>query len=510
MQTTPGKVYLVGAGPGDPGLITVKGKRCLEQAQVVVYDRLMDPSLLQLAPESAQLVFVGKERGRQAMTQDEINRFLVDRATEGKTVVRLKGGDPFVFGRGGEEALALAGQGIPFEVVPGITSSIAAATYAGIPVTHRGIATTFTVVSGSEDPSKPDSSVPWEVLAKNGGTLVVLMGLAALGSITETLGQYGMPWGTPAALVNWGTWAKQTTVTGNLENIVEKGKKAGLKPPVVAIFGGVVALREKIAWFDRRPLFGKKVLVTRSRTQASRLVGLLEDLGAEPIELPAIQVETLDDYAELDGALARLPTFKWVFFASTNAVESVFQRLEKQGQDSRAFGGTLIGAIGPATASALANRGLRADFVPSRSISEAVVDELATLKWSGEWSGAPVLLPSADIGRDALANGLAAMGAPVERVVAYRTTSSQGMADRAQEAMKSGIDAVTFTSSSTVRNLVDMLNGGKASLQSIPLICIGPTTAATAQELGLKVDLVAQEHTVEGLVSAVVDYFASV
>jgi uroporphyrinogen III methyltransferase/synthase len=509
VQTAPGKVYLVGAGPGDPGLITVKGKRCLEEAQVVVYDRLMDPSLLRSAPESAQLVFVGKERGRQAMTQDEINQYLVDRAFEGKTVVRLKGGDPFVFGRGGEEALALAENDIPFEVIPGITSSIAAAAYAGIPITHRGIATTFTVVSGSEDPTKPDSSVPWDVLAKNGGTLVVLMGLAALGSIVETLGRNGMPLDTPAALVNWGTWAKQTTVTGNLENIVDKGKKAGLKPPVVAIFGGVVELREKISWFDRRPLFGKKVLVTRSRTQASRLVGLLKDLGAEPIELPSIQVEPLEDYTALDGALTRLPEFGWVIFASANAVESVFQRLEKQGRDSRAFAGTNIGAIGPATAAALATRGLKADFVPERSISESVVEELSKLEWSGDWNGTGVLLPSADIGRDALAKGLASLGANVERVTAYRTTPSLGMADRAQEAFESGIDAVTFTSSSTVQNLVDMLNGNKSLLQNLPLICIGPTTAATAKDLGLKVDLVAQEHTVEGLVSAVVEHFTA-
>jgi uroporphyrinogen III methyltransferase/synthase len=505
VQPTLGKVYLVGAGPGDPGLITVKGKRCLEEAQAVVYDRLMDPSLLRSAPESAQLVFVGKERGRQAITQDEINRFLVDRASKGQTVVRLKGGDPFVFGRGGEEALALAEHGIPFEVVPGITSPIAAAAYAGIPITHRGIATTFTVVSGSEDPSKPGSSVPWDVLAKNGGTLVVLMGLAALGSIVDTLGRNGMALDTPAALVNWGTWAKQTTVTGSLENIVEKGKKAGLKPPVVAIFGGVVELREKISWFDRRPLFGKRVLITRSRTQASRLVGLLEDLGAEPIELPAIHVEPLEDYTELDGALTRLPEFGWVIFASTNAVESVFHRLEMQGRDSRAFAGTRIGAIGPATSAALANQGLRADFVPTRSISETVVKELSSM----DGSGTAVLLPSADIGRDALAQGLASMGAQVERITAYKTTPSQGMADKAHEAFESGIDAVTFTSSSTVRNLVAMLNGNKSLLQDLPLICIGPTTAATATELGLKIDLVAQEHTVEGLVGAVVEYFAA-
>ena len=494
----------MGAGPGDPGLITVKGKRCLGKAQVVVYDRLMDPALLQAAPPSAELVFVGKERGRQALSQDEINQLLVDRAGAGKVVVRLKGGDPFVFGRGGEEALALAESGLPFEVVPGVTSAVAAAAYAGIPVTHRGIATTFTVVSGSEDPAKPQSSVPWDALAKNGGTLVVMMGLAALGSITETLARNGMSVDTPAALVQWGTWSKQTTVTGRLEDIVKKGEKAGLQPPVVAVFGPVVALREKIGWFDRRPLSGKRVLITRSRTQASRLVEMLEDLGAQAVELPAIQVEPLEDNTELDAALTRLGAYSWIIFSSTNAVDSVFQRLEAGSRDARAFGGVEIGAIGPATAHSLSQRGLRADFVPARSTSEAVLDELS----KREWKDIRVLLPSADIGRDALAKGLAALGAKVERVTAYRTTAAQGIGERAKIELDAGIDAVTFTSSSTVTNLVAMLNGNKSLLERCPIICIGPATAATAKELGLRVDAVAREHTVEGLVTALVDYFA--
>lgn len=503
MQNNSGIVYLVGAGPGDPGLITVKGKRCLEKAQVVVYDRLLDPSLLQAAPASAELVFVGKERGRQAMTQDEINRLLVARATAGRVVVRLKGGDPFVFGRGGEEALALAESGLPFEVVPGVTSAVAAAAYAGIPVTHRGLATTFNVVSGSEDPAKPQSSVRWDFLAKNGGTLVVMMGLAALGSITKTLSNNGMAADTPAALVQWGTWGKQATVTGCLEDIVKKGEIAGLQPPVVAIFGPVVRLREKIAWFDRRPLSGKRVLITRSRTQASRLVELLEHQGAQPVELPAIQVEPLEDYTTLDGALARLNEYRWIIFTSTNAVDSVFQRLEAAGRDARDFGGVQIGAIGPATAQSLAQRGLKADFVPARSTSEAVLDELS----NRDWKDITVLLPTADIGRDSLAKGLAGMGAQVQQVTAYRTSPAQGMADRAIEELEAGVDAVTFTSSSTVTNLLAMLNGQKTLLERPPVICIGPTTAATAKELGLRVDAVAQEHTVEGLVTALVDYF---
>ncbi len=506
MSEKSGIVYIVGAGPGDPGLITVKGKRCLEKAQVVVYDRLLDPSLLQAAPAAAELVFVGKERGRQAMTQDEINRLLVDRASAGRVVVRLKGGDPFVFGRGGEEALALAQNGLAFEVVPGITSAVAAAAYAGIPVTHRGLATTFTVVSGSEDPAKGRSSVRWDVLAKNGGTLIVMMGLAALGSITNTLRENGMAGDTPAALIQWGTWSKQTTVTGCLEDIVEKGETAGLQPPVAAVFGPVVGLREKIGWFDRRPLSGKRVLITRSRTQASRLVELLEDQGAQPVELPTIRVEPLEDNTELDAALAQLDRWdqcRWMIFSSTNAVDSVFQRLEATQRDARAFSGVTVGAIGPATARSLAQRGIQADFIPARSTSEAVLDELSKL----DWKDVPVLLPAADIGREALADGLAAMGARVQRVTAYRTVPAQGMGDLAIAELEAGVDAVTFTSSSTVTNLVSMLNGHRSLLERPPVICIGPTTAATAKGLGLRVDLVAQEHTVEGLVTALVDYF---
>ena len=390
----PGKVFLVGAGPGDPGLITVKGLRCLQQADVVVYDRLMDPALLQSASPAAELVFVGKERGRQALTQDEINDLLVEKAGRGKSVVRLKGGDPFVFGRGGEEAQVLARNSVEFEVVPGITSAIAAAAYAGIPVTQRRVATCFTVVSGSEDPTKPESSIPWDVLARTGGTLVVLMGWAALQSILETLQREGMAPDTPVALVQWGTWKKQKTVDGTLSDVVGRAKEAGLTPPVVAIIGPVAALRKEIRWFDRQPLFGRKVLITRSRTQASRLRELLEEQGAEPLELPSIEIATLEDYAELDTALAQyglLPLETpfgtiskfWTIFASTNAVEAVFDRIDAYGQDSRVFADSMVAAIGPATAAALAQRGIKPDFVPTTSVSEAVVKELSGREWYG-------------------------------------------------------------------------------------------------------------------------------
>ena len=514
MSNLPGKVFLVGAGPGDPGLITVKGLRCLQQADVVVYDRLMDPALLQSASPEAELVFVGKERGRQALTQDEINDLLVRKSSAGKAVVRLKGGDPFVFGRGGEEAQVLARNSTPFEVVPGITSAIAAAAYAGIPVTQRRLATCFTVVSGSEDPSKPESSIPWDVLARTGGTLVVLMGWAALQSILKTLQQEGMAPETPVALVQWGTWTKQQTVDGTLEDVVARAKDAGLTPPVVAVIGPVAGLRKELRWFDRRPLFGKKVLITRSRTQTSRLRTLLEERGADSLELPSIEIAPLEDNSELDRTLAQyglLPLETpfgtiskfWTVFSSTNAVDAVFARLDNYGQDSRVFADSTIAAIGPATAEALARRGIRADFLPTTSVSEAVVAQLS----DREWYGVPVLLPGADIGRDVLARGLGDLGARIERVTAYRTVTPEDAAPNARQLLAGGVDVVTFTSSSTVRNLLNILGDDKSLLETSLIACIGPVTAGTARELGLQVDLEAAEHTVEGLVEALVSHY---
>lgn len=500
-----GRVYLVGAGPGDPGLITVKGMQALEQAQVVVYDRLVDPVLLNAVPEDAERIFVGKARGRQQLTQPEINQLLVDKASQGFTVVRLKGGDPFVFGRGGEEALELKANGLPFEIVPGVTSAIAGPAYAGIPLTHRGISTTFTVVSGSEDPSKPESTIPWKVLAKNGGTLVVLMGWASLEKILATLQQEGLPSTTPAALVQWGTWSEQQTVTGNIDNILVKGQEARLTPPVITVIGEVVNLREELAWFDKRTLFGKRVLVTRSRSQASRLCTLLEQAGANPVELPTIQIGPLEDFSEMDATLKNLADYQWVIFASANAVGSVFERLELQGKDARTLAGTTVGAIGPATAQALSRRGINADFVPSRPVSEAVLKELS----GRDWQGISVLLPSADIGRDELEKGLTEMGAKVNRLAAYRNVPVEGVSGLAKKAFLDGVDIVTFTSSSTVRNLVEMLDGDRTALEASFIACIGPVTSGTARELGLRVDLEATEHTVEGLVDALISHFAS-
>ena len=501
-----GKVYLVGAGPGDPGLLTRKGARVMGLADVVIYDRLLDPSLLQLAP-NAEAVFVGKERGRQALRQSEINDLLVAEGLAGKIVVRLKGGDPFVFGRGGEEAQALSSAGVHFEVVPGVTSAIAAAAYAGIPVTHRGISTSVTIVTGSEDPAKGETSTDWAALARTGGTLVALMGWATLPGIVETLIANGMESDTPVALVQWGTWSRQRTVTGKLGDIVEQGTQSGIGAPVIVVIGEVAALRQEVAWFDQRPLWGKRVLVTRSRTQGSRLIELLSELGAEPVELPSIEIGPLDDYSELDQALRETAgdPNRWVIFTSVNAVEYVWQRLRALGMDARYFAGATVGSIGPATARALRDLGIEPDFIPKRSVSEEVIAELSGL----DWRNTQVLLPGSAISRDALATGLASMDAGVRRIPAYANTRPNGIEERAREAFQRGIDVVTFTSSSTVRNLLDILGNDRCLLDNSLIACIGPITAATAEELGLTVDILATEHNVEGLAEALVTNFVA-
>ncbi len=500
-----GKVYLVGAGPGDPGLITVKGLRYLQKAEVVVYDRLVDKRLLDKAPKEAQLVFVGKSPGQRGMEQEEINRTLVDNSLAGRTVVRLKGGDPFVFGRGGEEALALAKAGVPFEIVPGITSAIAAPAYAGIPLTHRQIASSFTVVSGNEDPSKDESNIRWDILARSGGTLVVLMGWGTLDDIAQILVKEGMAASTPVALVRWGTEPYQRTVTGTLEDIVQKGTEAGLSPPVVAIIGPVVELRNQIRWYDNKPLFGKRILVTRSRSQASVLSELLAQEGAEPVEIPTIEITPPDDWSCVDSAIKSLHTYNWVIFSSANGVESFFRRVEALGRDSRAFAKSKVGAIGPATAEALSRRGINADFVPTKYVAEAVVEGME----AQNVGGARVLLPRGDIGRDELPKGLTRLEAQVTEVTVYRSLAPQDSRDKAKGLLENdGVDLITFTSSSTVENLLNLLDGDRSLLGGAKVACIGPITAMTAQDVGLSVDIVAQEYTIPGLVHALKEHFA--
>ncbi len=498
-----GKVYLVGAGPGDPGLLTVKGMRSIQSADVVVYDRLVDKRLLGYARPDAALIDVGKIPGEGGSTQANINALLISEAEKGLRVVRLKGGDPFIFGRGGEEAEVLHSEGIPFEIVPGVTSAIAAPAYAGIPLTHRKLASLFTVVTGSESPGKDSSSIDWEQLARQEGTLVVLMGWESLASIADALVRYGKPADTPVALVRWGTRPDQQTLTGTLTNIVDKAKTAGLTSPVVTVIGEVVGLRETLRWFDNRPLFGKRVLITRTRSQAGVLSELLLERGAQSIELPTIEIQPLDDYERLDSALRNLFSYDWVIFTSVNAVQVVFDRLETLGLDSRAYHASRIGVIGPATASALREHGLVADFVPDTFVSEAIIDGL---RGQG-FNGGRVLLPRAETAREALNEGLCSMGATVDEIPVYRTITPENSASLVDDILSGGIDIATFTSSSTVTNLMHLLDGDVERLSDTTIACIGPITSATARELGLKVDIISSEHTITGLIEALETYF---
>ena len=498
-MSKPGTVYLVGAGPGDPGLITVKGLRCLEQADVVVYDRLSNPDLLRHARPDAEKVFMGKEPSTPGEFQQAINQTLVDAARAGKMVVRLKGGDPFVFGRGGEELLALRDAGIPFQVVPGVTSAVAVPGYAGIPITHRGAATAFTVVSGSEDPTKPETDLDWGALAATPGTLVVLMGWRRLPGIVESLLHHGRSADTPVAVVQWGTTSKQRTVSGTLADIVQRGNGASLTSPVVTVIGEVASLHDALRWFDTGPLFGKRVLVTRSRTQASSLARLLAEHGADAVELPTIEIAPLESYAELDAALGRLRDYQWLVLTSVNGVEAVFNRL-----NGRGIGAAKVAAIGPATASALTERGVTVDFMPETYTSEGIAQGFSRFPMAG----ARVLLTRADIAPETLPQALTSLGAEVEQVTAYRTLLPTGVGDEARRLLSSGtMDVATFTSSSTVRNLVALLDGDTSLLKGMTIASIGPVTSQTAVELGLNVDVEAGEHTVAGLVQSLVDHF---
>ena len=493
-----GKVYLVGAGPGDPRLITVRGQGLVETADVIVHDRLVAQRILKCARPDAEVIDAGKTPGSERNSQRELNALLVSKASAGKTVVRLKGGDPFVFGRGGEEALELASAGIPYEVVPGVSSAMAAPAYAGIPVTHRGMASLVTFVTGSEDPDKPDSAVDWRSLASQTGTLVVLMGWKTLPNIVETLLSNGRSPQTPAALVQWGTTPRQKTVSADLGSIVEQGRAAGIGSPVVAVIGDVASLGDRLNWFDNRPLFGKRVLVTRTRPQAGRLSAILAERGALPVEVPAIRIEPLEDYSELDGHIRRLADYDWTILSSENNVQIVFGRLKEMDLDSRAFHGTRVVALGPATARALSDRGINADLVPRRYVSEGVIESMSEIGVSG----AAVFLPRSSAGREALVEGLAALGADVTQVPAYRPVPAVESRGLVRDALEEGVDAVTFTSSSTVRSLIDLLDGDIGLLNGVKVACIGSITAETAAGKGLHVDAVAAVSTVSGLADA--------
>jgi uroporphyrinogen III methyltransferase/synthase len=494
-----GKVYLVGAGPGDAGLITWKGFECLCMADVVVYDYLANPVLLNRGNPKAKRIYVGKTGRRHTLEQDEINALLAREAGKGKVVVRLKGGDPFVFGRGSEEALYLRERGIPFEVVPGVTAGIAAPAYAGIPVTHRGMASSVTFITGHEDPTKEESALDWEALARL-GTLVFYMGVGNLGRIVEKLTSCGRPKSTPAAVIQWGTTPEQRTVAGTLGDIAEKVKKAGITAPAITIVGEVVRLRRDLRWFEDRPLFGRRILVTRSRTQASDLVRLLEEKGASVAEFPTIEIVPPKSFKRMDEAIRNLAKYQWVIFTSVNGVSLFLERLMASGKDIRALGQAKIAAIGPATASRLKAFSLQPNLLPSEYRAEAVVEAFRKVRIKGQ----NILLARAEVARDIIPGALSKLGAKVDVLPVYRTVRSEGKRTELLSLLKEGkVDAVTFTSSSTVENFVGIL--GKKNvplLKGVALASIGPITTETARRLGLKISIEAKEYTIPGLVKA--------
>jgi len=502
MTENKGLVYLVGAGPGEPGLITVKGLDCIRKSDCIVYDRLASPRLLVHAKPDAELVYVGKAPDRHTLNQEEINRVLVEKALQGKIVTRLKGGDPFVFGRGGEEVEALIEYGIPFEVVPGITSAIAVPAYAGIPVTHRDFASSFVVMTGNEDPTKEDSRISWDKVATSAGTLVILMGMANLPQIVEKLIHNGRPAATPVALIRWGTRPEQKTLTGTLENIVEKARAADFKHPAIIIIGEVVTLRDTLKWFENKPLYGQRVVVTRSRHQASALSQAIEDLGGEPLEFPTIEIAPPDNYGPMDEAISSIDKYDWIIFTSVNGVESFFQRMRSLRKDIREMKGISLCAIGPKTREALEEFGLVCEFVPGEFVAEAIIEGLKDKNMAGK----RVLLPRADIARKVLPDTLKVMGAQVTEVDAYKTVKGGGNADQLRDLLaKKQVQMVTFTSSSTVKNFVALLDTpdyGKL-MEGVRVACIGPVTAKTARDLGLEVNIEAKEYTIEGLIKAI-------
>ena len=497
-----GKVYLVGAGPGDPELLTLKGARCLAEADVIVYDRLIDDRLIEKASSQGELIYVGKKAGQHTLHQSKINELLVIKAREGKTVVRLKGGDPFLLGRGGEEAEALVNADIPFEVVPGVSSAIAVPAYAGIPVTHRNMASSVAIVTGHEDPTKADSSIAWDKLSTGVDTLVFLMGMGNLEQIVKQLVKNGRPPSTPVAIIREGTSPRQQTLVGTLADIAAKASRCGFEAPALIVVGEVVSLRKQLRWFDNQPIFGKRVLVTRSRKQASSLSQLLARHGALPIELPTIEVQAISDNVELDRAITNLRDYSWLVFTSANGVEIFFGRLLELGRDSRDLCEVKLCVIGPATAAALGRYGLVADCIPPEYLAEAIADCLREENIAGR----RILMARAESVPPELVNKLTQLGAIVDELALYRTVPAGISATDASQMLLAGqIDITTFTSSSTVKNLVSMLGKNGEVVNRTRVACIGQVTAATAARLGVRVDVVAKEHTIPGLVQAIIE-----
>jgi uroporphyrinogen III methyltransferase/synthase len=497
-----GICYLTGAGPGDPGLFTLKGRACLERADVVVYDYLCNPALLNFAPDAAERIYVGKKAGAHTLSQEEINTLLVEKTKAGQTVVRLKGGDPFVFGRGGEEAEALAAAGCRFEIIPGVSSALAGPAYAGIPVTHRSHNTTLTIFTGHEDPQKTESSIDYAALAATPGTKVMLMGVERLAVITDGLRKAGLAETTPVALIRWATTGRQETLTGTLANIADKAEAAEFKAPAVAVFGSVVDLRKSLNWFEELPLFGKRIAVTRTRKQAGELVERLRALGADAFELPTIRIEPAPNKRAFYELVLDAHKYDWLIFTSPNGVDAFFKAFFEIYKDARELGGVRIAAIGPATAERVRAFYLQVDAQPEKYVAEAIIDELQK---ETSVENLKFLLARAEGAREVLATELTKLGAIVDEAIAYRTVpETDDITGGIQRFREEGADIITFTSSSTVENFQALKLPLPAGLKTAS---IGPITSKTMETLGLEIDAEAEKHDIPGLVDAIVESF---
>jgi uroporphyrinogen III methyltransferase / synthase len=497
-----GTVYLVGAGPGDAGLLTLRGAELLGRAEVVVYDALVNPELLRLAPNTAEIIYGGKRARDHALPQKELNQLLIAKAREGKIVVRLKGGDPYVFGRGGEEAEELADAAIPFEVVPGVSSFVAVPNYAGVPLTHREFASRLTLITGHEDPGKEPSTIDWPQVARTPGTKVIMMGTERIGDIARTLIANGMASSTPIAMIRWGTTGQQESIDGTLATIAEVAEKSLIAPPTVAVIGDVVKLRHKLNWFERRPLFGKSIAVTRSREQAAGFTRQLTDLGAEVLEVPTIRIEAPSRREDIVDALLELNSYDWLIFTSPNGVTNFFEYFFRQFHDMRDIGGCRIAAVGPATARKLKELHLQVDLMPDEAIGASIAEAFKDYE---SIENLKICLLRAEVANRELPEALEALGAIVDDVACYRTVAeTEDRTGAAAKLLEHGADWITFTSASTVEHFHGRfdLPSLRKKFPQLKMASIGPETSKALLALNLKPDLEAKQHTTEGLLQA--------
>ena len=500
-----GKVYLIGAGPGDIGLFTIKGVKCLRKADVVVYDFHINAQILNYLDRKAEFIYAGKQGGRHAMTQDEINSVIVEKASEGKVVCRLKGGDPFVFGRGGEEAEVLFNAGIDFEVVPGVSSAISAPAYAGIPLTHRKCSSSFAVITGNEDIAKKESTLNWDGFAHNFDTLVFLMGVKNMDYISKRLIEHGRPPNTPVAVIRWGTRPDQITVVGVLSDICEKIKAVNIAPPAVMVVGEAVKLRETLKWYEKKPLFGHRILITR---RMSVEYEILEELGAEIFECPTVQAVALEDYTDLDRSIKEISSYDWLIFTSVNGVKFFIDRIIDEGFDIRDSKGVKVCAIGKKTAETIREFGIKVDITPKKFNAEGLVELFRERYALGDGlKGLRFLLPRADIARDLFPQQIRALGGEIDVPTAYRTINPVSHNKRLKRFIHDGkITVATFTSAATFDNLIDVIGeDSQEFLSSLKIAAIGPVTKKAIEKAGLKIDIMPETATIEAMVEAIIE-----